>query len=452
MKKTALILLLPLIFVMCKTHRTNLLPEYKKMKDISELNIAFRTSRLQLEKLINDFAPDVLFDDDIEEDVSFHLTVHKRDITNIELAGQKISASLVLDITATKDALLTEVTATGSIMLDISTYLDVDENWHILSNTSLEGYRWIEKPVVKVAMFKFSPVKALEKLIEYKKEEWMATIDDFIYENDFVERKVDSLLLTLQQPYPMDSFNVTGLLVKPLSVSFAPFYTDMDSIFGRMQLQADMDIVLLNKTEQAVANLKKPSFNWDYNENNSRKRSVFAIKLNKRKLQQITGAYLDSLPDSEKTFEVKGKKLKLDSMKIDIIQGNIDIVTYFSGDSKGILRISTYPQWDYKHKKIKLTDVHTDIKTEGFGTKIILSLFKNKIKKKVTKETEDYLNEMIKYIVDAINARIYDEKSNVKLKISDYDIPVGIEDEELLLNIILDITGTVKVKNLEVQL
>ena len=452
MKKILIPIFLTLLFTSCRMHKTNILPEYKKMKDYSELNLTFKVSRLQLENLINDFVPDTLFDANINEDFSFHLKVYKRDITNIKLSGQKISAGLILGIVASKDALFTTASASGTIMLDFSTYLDVDTKWHIISNTTLDGYRWIEKPVIKIAMLKFSPAKILEKLIEYKKEEWMATIDDFIYENDFVAQKLDSLLQYFQKPYPLDTFKVTGMLIRPVSTSFAPFYSDMDSIYGGMQLRLNLDIVLMDGFEQAVTKIQKPVFSWDYSESISQSESIIAIKLHKSKMEKILNEYLDSLPDNDKIFKVKGKKIKLDKINVDIVQGNMNMVTYFSGDAKGVLMLSAYPQWDYKHKKLILTDVQTSIKINNFGAKIILSLFKNTVKNKVIHEIENYINDMIKYIIDGINAQLNNEESKMKLKIRDYDIPVGIEDESLLLNIKLKISGKVEVKNLVVEL
>ena len=454
MNRVIIIISVIIILASCRAHKQNNYIEYKKMKEYSELNIPFKLNREEIETAINKFVPDTLFDTNSNEELNFQLKVFKKDISNIELSGQKISASLTLDVIAKKDFILTNVSATGTIMLDFSTYIDVDPNWHILSNTSLDNYHWIEKPVVDLTIVKFSPAKALEKFIDYKKEEWMAMIDDMIYENDFIEKKMDSLLITLQKPFPLDTYNVAGVKIQPMALSFVPFTSYIDTIEGRVKLKLNTDIVLLNEekasSQKPEQNIKKAHFYWDYSENNTGK-SVLSLRMHKTKIQSIANKYLESMPVKDKTFDVKGRKIVLQKVEIDFKQGIFAIKTFFTGEANGTFYLSAYPQWDFENKKMFFTESKTKITIDDFRAKIMLSLFKKTIKKKIIRAMEKHINLIITDAFKQINT-MYNDKNGTNLKITGYDIPVGIENDEAIMNVEVKIAGKIKIDGLTIEL
>jgi len=87
-----------------------------------------------------------------------------------------------------------------SLVLNISSEVDIDSNWKIISETRLDGIDWIENPKLHLGPLRIPLTKYLEDLIEKKEVELLAKVDSAVYEHINLHNAIAKVWGDIQKP------------------------------------------------------------------------------------------------------------------------------------------------------------------------------------------------------------------------------------------------------------
>lgn len=433
-----------LIFILllnsCKTPKRNKIIPYNKMNKISTIQLPFEFKNEELVSLIDSLLPDTLLEKN--KDLPFELKVFKGTVSNIKLHGKSIDIVLSLNIELDKKVgSFSIASGSGEIEMDIYSEIDIDDKWNLITKTSLVDYSWITKPKMKLLGVKISPSTIVEEYIDYKQTEWMSQIDSTIAKSDLLKSPVDSINKFFHSPLPLDSLGTIGLKISPKAISLSPFNSIGDNITqGQLGIRFSTDLVPISRYENT--DTLPFVFKWEYNQLFQQK-AIITLSQNEKLTQELVDSYFNSQDSINRIFVVKGNRMKIENMDVifdnEVVGANIG----FTGSKIGNITVKTRPIWDKNAKYLFLHQRYVDIKLDGFGSQFFANLFNKKIKKKILDGLQETLNSKIKSIVDDSNELLKNIKFNNTLEITDYNVPMQLEQDFFMIDIEFSVEGEI---------
>ncbi len=445
-------LIIFIVFVVsCKTNKRASNIPYMKMNEKSRIDLPFKVSKQEIIDLLDNYFPDTLFQQEDNDDFPVNMKIEKGEIIDLNMMDSILSVSLSLDIDVSKTIFGITATSKGSMLLDISSDLDIDDKWHLVSKTTIESIEWINKPEIKAGFIKFSVPSIVLDYLESKKTGWLEQLDSTLYKNEFLQKSVYSLDSLFQHPFPIDSAKSVGAKLKLENISLFPFETSGDSISGGISVMFDTQIVPVANFIDTNTTLGNINFSWKKDSEKEQK-LVFALSFIQDQLQNVVNAYMDSIPEKDRYFDMEGLNIRLD--KIDVIYRNglVGGRAYISGDKNGDIFILCRPYWDKNDKKLLLLDRDVKIKMDDIQSKTLLMLFGKKAKKKTADILEKNINELIYGSIYEINDSLSALNENNTIRIDKFDLPVQLEQDMLFIDIYLHVKGRYVWKKLNIDL
>lgn len=433
----------------CRVHKTRNNIAFKKMNKRSEVQLPIKISKISLTELLNSYLPDTLFEGGAKEGLPVSLKVFNGNVQKVDLSGKEVDINLSFDVEMEKKFGFISTSAKGKIEMELYSQLDIDENFHLTTQTTLVEYKWINKPKINIAGFKFSASDWVEKFIDAKQAEWFKQVDSFVAKENILKKYMDSLFLYFDKPIPLDSTNTLGLKITPTNAGMKPFVSDEEIIDGFFNLKFNSEIVPIEDFVKLDSNDVK--FSWNYSEKVEQKITLI-LTMNRPQLQNVIDKYFDSQPIEKKQFDLKGNMIQLD--KIDVLFDDelIGVRVKFFGDKEGVIYVMNRPYWDEEQNRLLLLDRDVDFKIYDIGAKVLLSLFGNKVRKKLVDSIEDQLNESINKTINETNNSLSKYKIPNTLKIINFHIPMQVEEKMLFIDINTNISGDINWKGLNLQL
>jgi len=127
-----------------------------KLSQISYVSIPINISQAELTKTINHQIPNVVYDDNDMSDDGMTVRAKIIDDVSIQIENELVRYAVPLSLKIKKDIGISNVNAGGEISLDFVTKYVLSDDWNVTTETTLEGYDWIQKPVVKLGIVKLS--------------------------------------------------------------------------------------------------------------------------------------------------------------------------------------------------------------------------------------------------------------------------------------------------------
>jgi len=87
-----------------------------------------------------------------------------------------------------------------SLTLKISSILDIDSNWKIISDTRLDGIDWEENPKLHLGPLRIPLTKYLENIIAKREIELLAKVDSAVYEHVNLHKAIAKVWGDIQKP------------------------------------------------------------------------------------------------------------------------------------------------------------------------------------------------------------------------------------------------------------
>jgi uncharacterized protein YpmS len=445
------IIIFVLFFVSCKVSRKASNIPFMKMNEKSSINLPFKVSKQELMNMISDYMPDTLFEQGESDDFSVDMRIENGEIIDLNLNDSIVLLTIAMDVNVSKTFLGITATSDGSMLLDISSVLDVDQHWHLVSNTTVESIKWIKKPEIKAGFIKFSVPSIVLDFLESKKDSWLEKLDSSLYDNKFLQKAIYGLDSLMQQPFPVDSAKSVGAKLNLRTVSLLPFKTLEDTISGGISVNFDTDIVPFNEDTITVDSTEDFKFSWS-DDREKTQQIVFAISFTEDKLQNVIDAYMDSIPDGSRIFDLEDLRIRLDKVDVVFQNGLIGGKAYFSGDKSGDINILCRPFWDKNEKKILLLDRDVKIKMDDYKSKTLLLLFGKTAKKRIADVLESNLNELIYDSMYDINDSLSVMNKYNTVRIDKFDFPIQLEQDMLFIDIYLKVNGRIVWKGLNIDL
>ncbi len=445
-------LIIFVVFVVsCNTNkRTSNIP-YMKMNEKSKIDLPFKVSKQEIVDLLDNYLPDTLFEQEDNEDFPVDMKIEKGEIIDLNLMDSVLSVSLSLDINVSKTRWGVTVKTDGSMLLDISSMLNVDDKWHLISKTTIESIEWIKKPEIKAFFLKMPVPSIVLDYLDSKKTDLAQQLDSILYENDFLQKSIYDLDSMVQHPFPVDSAESVGVKVKLDSISLFPFETYGDSIFGGISVVFDAQIVPMSNDTDTVYSLGNVGFSW-IKDREKKQNIVFALSFTQNQMQDVVNAYMDSIPERDRYFDMDKLKIRLDNIDVIYRNGLTGGKAYISGDKNGEIFILCRPYWDKNDSKLLLLDRDVKIKFDDLQSKTLLMLFGKKAKKKTADILEQNINELIYESIYEINDSLSAINEKNTIKIDKFDLPVQLEQDLLLIDIYLYVKGRYVWKELNIDL
>lgn len=371
----------------------------------------------------------------------FDVKIKRNGALNVTARKKSIYLDLPLDIHIDKPNGLFSIEAKGSILLNATITFDISEALHLTTKTTIDGWKWIKEPKVKVGILNI-PVSPLANMV-------MNRIDDNITSqiDKTVAEKVDFQNLINQK---LANLIDSRKIVENPELYLRAQLEGLDSPgFREYTDKIELPLYLNIKNQittdyQVSADWDVPPFRWIDNDPLEYEQDV-NISLQYDKLEEIVRSKIDGIV-------IGGKTLKSDQVQIthtDQLYIKINIISPIESN----LTVSGIPM--IEQGKVHLNDLEVDMQTPNIIYKmtapLVEKLIRTDIDERLPIDIEHIIREQIRlglatanklpYIdlkVDANTTKLNDVKfteTHLLAKIIAKEVEVAIAVDHLAAHI-----------------
>ncbi len=151
-----------------------------------------------------------------------------------------------------------------AVAVNFASPLGVNANWRLSTRVSLQNYRWIRKPAVRLFGLKISVKNLAEKLLHKRRADIEQAIDKAIHDELRLDREVSRIWRDMQKPLRISKNpDQIWLVPRPFSVAVAPVLGNARQITLPVQIAFRVDTRLgampvVNHTERLPPLLRRP--------------------------------------------------------------------------------------------------------------------------------------------------------------------------------------------------
>jgi hypothetical protein len=198
-----------------------------------------------LEKTVNTQLEGVLYEDkDLRDGDRMMIRATKAAPIKLSMEGQAISFTVPAAIWVRYDAGITTVDAQGKISIDFNTAYTVKPDWSLATQTTIVNYRWLEKPVLKIAGINL-PVGLLADLALQNTRKTIAkAIDEAVATDLGIGKMVADTWKSMFRPTQISADYNTWLIVNPLDIGMTPIRVDADTLTTTIVVEARPQITV----------------------------------------------------------------------------------------------------------------------------------------------------------------------------------------------------------------
>lgn len=215
---------------------------------LSTLNIPVDISLREVEQQINANLQDLIYEDlSFEDGDDMQVRVWKRGRISVAAGGPAAGApaagapasappgsalQLVVPLKVwikTRYSLLglsTEKEIQFDLNVRLTTLFSVAPNWEARTETQLQGFDWVTKPVLKLGPVSIPVAGIVEKSLNSKKESIEDGVDEAVRKNIEIRKYVVQAWNAALQPYQVSDKYRTWLKVTPVGIEMTPFRAD----------------------------------------------------------------------------------------------------------------------------------------------------------------------------------------------------------------------------------
>jgi hypothetical protein len=192
-----------------------------------------------LEKTVNAQLEGVLYEDkDLRDGDRMMIRATKAAPIKLGLDGQTISFTVPAAIWVRYDAGITVVDAQGKIAIDFKTAYNVKPDWSLSTQTTIANYRWLEKPVLKIAGINL-PVGLLADLaLQNMRKTIAGAIDEAVTTDLGIGKMVADTWKSMFRPTQISADYNTWLIVNPLGIGMTPIRVSADTMTTTIVVEA----------------------------------------------------------------------------------------------------------------------------------------------------------------------------------------------------------------------
>ena len=408
-----LIFILGLLGTSCKSTKQFSTVEATKTRFVmpelkSTLNVHYRIDKQAIRDTFNSLI-DTYLTEGLELSVmGMDVVVSKIDDATVEFAGRSVLTKLPLKINLTKNTIISNINASGSLELNFLTDMDISPDWVVETNTKLEQYDWIDEPKLSLGGFNIPLANVANSIIEKSKTQFEEQIDKSVNEQLTIKDKVLDLMKYVEKPIQVDKELNTWVQVEPEKIYMSEIRNNEDWTIGNVTVQGKTKVTS-SEPKDKVVGLSLPQFSWEDTLDDTSHINIVVDfefdKINAFIKQNFRG----------KTFSNDGKEITINDIDLFAEGENLVTIADVKGSFNGKLRLTGKPIFDNKKQAFFVDDIDVKVQTKNILHKAGAWILKGKIKNQLKELMYFSIDDNISSIQEQIDTQI--SKYSIKNKL-----------------------------------
>ena len=375
---------------------------------ISTLNIPIRINAKELQNSLNEQMQGLLYEDDNINDDDLMVKAEKENDIELEIDSQLVKYKVPLKLWIKYDAGITTLQATGAIELDFKTAFTIQNDWSLETVTELQGYKWLEKPKLKVIGISVSVGLIADLVLNNSKKTITEAIDEQVKNNLDLPTIIGEAWDQMHQPLLVSEEYNAWLTVNPQNIGMTRLKLDNDRITSTVIVESKPRVRIGQKPQAEVPS-RLPVFNYL-----SSNQEDFAINIQ----SEITYTEAERIGKSNlvgETFSQGKRSVTIQDLQLYGKGNKLIVSTKMTGSYNGEIYMVGKPVYNERKNSIDIEDLDFTLDTKNFLYKSAGWLLKSTIRKKV-QENLDFL----------LDANMNEMKDQMAKQLENYKITEGI--------------------------
>lgn len=347
-----ILLLFSLLLIGCSSEKTPEQKAYsyppKPTQEVSYIHLPISLPLSELEAIVNRRVNTTLLTKtNIEaEKVTINkLEVYRTDDVSLSGVGNKLQWEVPIrfKVLATPNQkllqlnFLKELAVNFSLTFILQSQLSLTEDYHLHTKTELTNYQWSKEPELSFGKLHFSLTKPLAKQIALHKDELTHRLDSLIAKKVNLKPTVEKIWSNLHAPKSLEKeFHLFWLLIEPQEITTGPIVVHRKEAEIPIRLAANLALAVEEKAPQIPI---KPMPNLQRSEKleDDFELNLFS-EISYDKLNELWPLVLQ-----ERTFQVQGEELNLDSLTFFGMGDKLGVQVWVSGFTNATVTFSGKP-------------------------------------------------------------------------------------------------------------
>jgi|APTNR8051073442_1049403.scaffolds.fasta_scaffold00320_24 hypothetical protein len=372
----------------------------------SVLQLPVEIEVAELERTLNAQLSGVVYEDNSFTDGDdMTLRATKRDLIRIQLDGMTLRYKTPLNLAIRYNTGVGKIDADGAIELEFRTDLSLNTNWSLQTVTTLEGYRWLETPRLRLGAISI-PVSTIANYVLKRTQATLAAgIDEEIKESFQLERYIDQAWRMMFQPYEMSAEYKAWLTVNPVRMGMTPLDTRNGRIRSTVVVEARPDLAFGPRPSVGFVPALPPFSFQALNTNQE-----FVVYVNSlitfEEAQRLARQSVQGMRFEQGNRHVEVKDIELYG------QGDQMVVNLtLDGSYKGNIYLLGRPTFNPATNTVDIKDIEYTLDTRNFLAKSAAWLLKSTLKNKI-QENFDFL---LQYNLQDLRRQIQSNLNNYRM-------------------------------------
>ncbi len=428
------ILCIVLCSMSCKTSKP-IRPEerYNTMKsnNRSTVNIPIQLNLNELERTINKEIDGLLYEDkDLTENQDgLMMKAAKNGDIKLTVSNHQVRYKVPLSLWIKKDIGITNVEAEGEITLNLITQYEIDENWTLNTETSIDHYEWQQQPVLKLG-FVDLPIGMIGNAIVNRSKVTLAKlIDRQLKENFILKEYVSEAWRQVQKPVLISDEHQLWVKIKPHAVSMTPVNT-IDSLIKSTIAIESLTEVIIGEQPPYDYQDTLPPFSVKEKVADDFRVNLFT-QIPFAQAEQMAKKYIVG-----ESFEAKGQKVTVEDLELYGQGDKVVVNAKLTGSYNGSVYMIGRPEYNERKNEIEIKDLKYELSTQNFLHKSLAWIFKKNIEKRLVDGMKFPLESNLQEIKRLVQQHLayYEVTPNIILKgeLDNLDLGHTVLNEEAI--------------------
>lgn len=375
--------------------------------EISEVHIPVELSIPGMEASINKQLNGLLYEGEklfVNENVTMDVKVWKLSTIKLDVVGDEVLYTVPLKIwtnaffTASVLGISVEdqKEAECEVVLQLKSKVAVDTLWKVQTKTALLDYKWLKKPVLKIASFELPFSWIADHVLKSQKETLVTLLDQQVKDNLDVKPYLAEAWNKLQDPIIVTDSPQVWLVIRPLRAFMAPFVGKTGKLSSSIGISAYVESRFGHKPSV----VKSPLPHLHFVPMGPNQFSISLVgdipyaKITEMGKQTMIG----------QTFEFNEGKYKVQVKDVEVypVENKLAIKTTLVGSLNGIVYLKGVPIFDSTSKELRLVDTQFDLDTKNKLQSTASWLMHGMLERKMEKSLHYSLADKLKYAEDVI--------------------------------------------------
>jgi len=421
----------------------NYATSFPERRSSIQIPVAVRISNL--EKTVNRQLDGVLYEDkDLRDGDRMMIKVTKAAPIRLGMEGQSLSYTVPASVGVRYDAGITIVEAQGKIAIDFKTAYTFKPDWSLATQTSIANYRWMEKPVLKVAGISLPLGLLADLALQNTRKRISAAIDEAVAENLGFGKLVADTWKSMFSPSQLSPDYHAWLIVNPLGIGITPIRVNGDTMRTTLVVEDKPKVFVGDVVPSAFSAKPLPPYTQF-----SEQAPGFSIFLpaeisyteaQRLARQQVVG----------ETYSSGKRSVKVEDIEIYGQDEDLILNIRMSGSYDGSVYLKGRPFFNTATNAIEVEGLDFTLETRNFLVKSGAWLLKTTLRKRLQESMDFYLrynlDESRKSLEKQLNEYSLSGGFRLEAKVDKLEVGnVALRPEGFLVEIALK--GTIGIRN-----